>query len=160
MNRILPIDTAQEVIQKEKHAGKRVVLVGGVFDILHIGHVRFLQEAKKVGDILVVALEPDSKVRKLKGEGRPINDENTRAYLLSCLQFVDYIAIFPQLWTNENYGKITKQLSPDIVAITEGDPMEKEKQQQIEAIGGELKVVTPKIPTPSTTQLIKLLALE
>lgn len=160
IKKILTIDQGIQIITKERQSGKSIVLVGGVFDILHLGHVRFLEAAKKAGDILVVALEPDSKVRKLKGEGRPINDEQTRAYMLSSLSFVDYVVIIPELTTDAQYAKLTKDFTPDIVAVTEGDPKRKQKQVQVTAIGGKLNVVTPKIPTPSTTQRIKLLALE
>lgn len=153
-------DTIIKVIKNLKQKGKRIVLVGGVFDILHIGHVRFLEEAKKAGDILVVALEPDSKVRKVKGEGRPINDEQTRAYMLASLRFVDYVVLLPEFTRDAQYTKLTQDFAPDIVAITEGDSKRLQKQVQVSAIGGKLNVVTPKIPTPSTTQLIKLLALE
>lgn len=153
-------DEIIEVIKNLKQKGKRIVLVGGVFDILHIGHVRFLEEAKKSGDILIVALEPDSKVRKVKGEGRPINDEKTRAYMLSSLSFVDYVVILPEFSTDAQYEKLTQDFSPDSVAVTEGDPKRKQKQEQVSAIGGKLNVVTPKIPTPSTTQLVKLLSLD
>lgn len=149
-----------ENIDQIKRDTKKVVLVGGVFDILHYGHVRFLEEAKKKGDILIVAIEPDSKVKKTKGEGRPINSAPIRSHVIASLACVDYVLVLPELNTNEDYFHITKTIAPTIIAVTEGDPMIEEKRKQIESLGGTLEIVTPTIPTPSTTQLIKLLSLE
>ncbi len=160
MQKVLLLDQAITVIQNEKRDGKRIVLAGGVFDILHIGHLRFLEEAKKQGDILLVAIEPDSKVKKLKGMFRPIHDEQKRAYMLASLRSVDYVVILPEMTTDQQYFTITKMLAPDVIAVTEGDSKLSQKRKQVKAIAGELVVVTSKIPTPSTSQLLKLLSLE
>ena len=80
-----------------KTAGKRVVATNGCFDILHVGHVRYLAAARKLGATLVVGLNGDSSVRQLKGEGRPINPEQDRAEVLAALESVDYVTIFPEL---------------------------------------------------------------
>lgn len=76
--------------------GKKLVFTNGVFDILHVGHIRTLSESSKLGDFLIVGLNSDSSVRRLKGTHRPINDQNSRAKLLSALSFVDAVVIFHQ----------------------------------------------------------------
>jgi rfaE bifunctional protein nucleotidyltransferase chain/domain len=80
-----------------RSAGTRMVATNGCFDILHVGHVRYLAAARKLGDVLVVGLNSDSSVRQLKGEGRPINREQDRAEVLAALESVDYVTIFPEL---------------------------------------------------------------
>jgi len=76
--------------------GKRVVATNGCFDILHVGHVRYLAAARKLGDVLVVGLNGDDSVRQLKGEGRPVNREEDRAEVLAALESVNYVTIFPE----------------------------------------------------------------
>ncbi len=160
MNVTISLEEAVQLMHAASSLGKQSVLVGGVFDILHVGHVRFLEQAKKEGDILFVALEPDLKVEKSKGKGRPINNAQTRAYMLSSLSFVDHVFVLPLLQTDQEYRLLTKKLAPSVIAVTEGDPYMEKKKQYAQAYGGRLAVVTPKLPTHSTTQLIKLLSLE
>lgn len=159
MQKVIRLTQAKSLISKFKNQSKTIVLVGGVFDILHYGHVRFLEMAKKQGDILIVALEPDKKIQKLKGNGRPINAEKMRAHVLSALSTVDYIILLPVLSTNKDYENLVKQLKPDVIAVTKGDQFTRGKREQAKSVGGKL-VVCPKIPTPSTSQLTKLLAIE
>jgi D-beta-D-heptose 7-phosphate kinase/D-beta-D-heptose 1-phosphate adenosyltransferase len=85
-----------EVVTKAKREHKRVVFTNGCFDILHIGHVKYLEEAKSFGDILIVGINSDASVRRLKGDNRPINVEEERAYLISSLDVVDFVTIFPE----------------------------------------------------------------
>jgi glycerol-3-phosphate cytidylyltransferase len=82
--------------QRLREAGKRTVATNGCFDILHVGHVRYLAAARKLGDALIVGLNGDQSVRKLKGEGRPLNNELDRAEILAALESIDYVVIFPQ----------------------------------------------------------------
>lgn len=159
-NKIIPFAGVRQVVNNARSANQTTVLVGGVFDILHFGHIRFLEEAKKQGDLLFVALEPDAKVKITKGAGRPIHDQGTRANMLAALVPIDYVFVLPHLTTNKEYEDMVQTIHPDVIGVTENDPFQEEKRRQIEAIGGKLVVVTPKIPTPSTTQLVKLLALE
>lgn len=77
--------------------GKRLVFTNGVFDILHVGHVRYLAEARSLGDVLVVAINSDRSVRELKGDGRPVVKENERAEILAALRQVDYVTIFDDI---------------------------------------------------------------
>jgi rfaE bifunctional protein nucleotidyltransferase chain/domain len=82
------------IIQAAKAAGKKIIFANGCFDILHIGHIRYLQQAKALGDVLIVGLNSDASVERLKGKGRPILDEQARAKLLSSLECLDYVVLF------------------------------------------------------------------
>lgn len=135
------------------------VLVGGCFDLLHYGHIRFLEEAKKLGDHLVVALESDENVRRMKGDHRPIHTQEQRKSMLEALISVDEVISLPPIQGHQEYFNLVTRVHPAVIAITQGDPKESNKRQQAEQIGATL-VVIPKVPTPSTSQLAKLLGLE
>lgn len=99
------------IAQRFKNEGKRVVFTNGCFDILHVGHVKYLQEAKSYGEVLIVGLNSDSSVRELKGPTRPVNVQNDRAYILAALESVDYVVMFSD---ETPYGLI-KSIAPDIL---------------------------------------------
>lgn len=100
----------QETIEKQR-SGKTIVFTNGCFDILHIGHVRYLQEAKNLGDILVVALNTDASVRKLKGPSRPVQSEKDRAEILAALGCVDFTLLFAE----ETPLQVIEALKPDVL---------------------------------------------
>ncbi len=106
--------TESELLQKLQNvrAGKKVVFTNGCFDLLHIGHVRYLQAAKALGDILVVALNTDASVKKLKGPTRPVQVENDRAEILAALECVDFTILFGE----ETPERVIKLIKPDILA--------------------------------------------
>ena len=106
------LDQLKSIIAKERKAGKRIVLANGCFDLIHVGHIRYLRESKERGDILVVALNSDSSVRKLKGPGRPILGEEERVAIISSFDFVDYITVFEE----PDVAEILLALKPDIHA--------------------------------------------
>lgn len=135
------------------------VLVGGCFDLLHYGHIRFLEEAKKLGNWLVVALESDENVRRMKGEGRPIHNQQQRKAMLEALSCVNEVIALPPMNNHQDYYDLVTRVRPQVIAITEGDPLETNKREQAAKAAAQL-VVIPKIPTPSTSQLAKLLGLE
>lgn len=135
------------------------ILVGGCFDLLHYGHIKFLEAAKKFGDNLIVALESDENVRHMKGDTRPIHTQEQRKAMLESVKFVDDIIMLPPLKTDEDYEALVKEVQPSIIAITEGDPMEEKKRSHAGLVGAEV-IVIPKIHSPSTSQLAKLLDLE
>lgn len=135
------------------------VLVGGCFDLLHFGHISFLTAAKSHGDYLVVALESDENVRKMKGDTRPIHSQEQRKTMLESLRFVDEVILLPPMSGDRDYYEFVRKTKPDIIAITEGDPMKPKKNEQAMDIGATL-IEIPKIHTPSTSQLAKLLGLE
>ena len=92
--KIKKIEGLKGIVEELKKKGKKIVTSNGVFDILHIGHVRYLQEARKLGDVLIVAVNSDSSVKSIKDPRRPLNNENDRAEALAALECVDYIVIF------------------------------------------------------------------
>lgn len=135
------------------------VLVGGCFDLLHFGHTEFLRKAKALGDWLVVALESDENVKRMKGDGRPIHSQHQRRKMLESLSFIDEVIELVPIKTYEEYANLVKDVQPHVIATTEGDPILEKKKGQAKLVGAEL-IVIPKIPTPSTSQLAKLLGLE
>jgi len=143
-----------KIIEGQKKKGKQVVLANGCFDLIHIGHIRYLKESKKKGDVLVVALNSDSSVRKLKGKGRPILNENERAEIISSFSFVDYITFFNE----EKVDKVLLSLKPHVHAkgsdYTEETVPEKETVQDY---GGKIAITGgPKVK--STSKLIEEIA--
>ncbi len=82
------------IVETLKNSGSKIIFTNGCFDVLHVGHVRYLQDARSQGDVLIVGLNSDASVQRLKGKGRPILDQNARAALLSALECVDHILIF------------------------------------------------------------------
>lgn len=135
--------------------GKRLVLTNGCFDLLHVGHVRYLQAARMLGDALAIALNSDASVRALKGEGRPINSESDRAEVLAALECVDYIAIFSEMRAT----RFLETVKPAIY-VKGGDytleTLDREERGVFEKIGAEIKIL-PLQPGYSTSRLISRL---
>lgn len=104
-------DEIYALSERLKKEGKKVVFTNGCFDILHVGHVKYLQEAKSYGDVLIVGLNSDSSVRELKGPTRPVNTEADRAYILAALESVDYVVMFSE----ETPHDLIKNIAPDIL---------------------------------------------
>jgi len=137
----------------------RTVLTGGCFDILHIGHVRFLSEAKAMGDYLVVLLESDGNVKELKGTCRPVFSQKERAEMLSALGSVDLVVLLPTMQSDSDYLDLVMDIKPDIIAVTENDPNIKNKRRQAKKVEGKLKII-PLTKTFSTSKLAKILGME
>src|SRR5476651_1704379 len=97
MNKVISVKNAQKITDKIKNENKTIVVCGGCFDILHVGHISFLQEAKKQGNYLFVLLENDKTVRRLKGSNRPIHHQEERAEVLAALSFVDYVVLLDEM---------------------------------------------------------------
>lgn len=135
------------------------VLVGGCFDLLHYGHIQFLRSAKALGDHLVVALESDENVRRMKGDTRPIHTQAQRRNMLEALEAVDEVISLLPLKTDADYAALVTSVHPAVIAITKGDPMETKKRVHASIVGASI-VIIPKVHTPSTSQLAKLLDLE
>ena len=138
---------------------RRVVLVGGCFDLIHYGHISFLKQAKAQGDYLVVALESDENVRQMKGAARPIHSQSQRRAMLEALECIDEVISLPPMHSDQNYLELVLKVRPQVIAVTEGDPIKDKKEQHALKVGASL-VVIPKIRTPSTSQLAKLLELD
>jgi FAD synthetase len=156
MDKILTINQLSK-LNKLTH-NKKVVLVGGCFDILHIGHITFLEKAKQKGDLLIVLLESDESIRKSKGRSRPINFQNIRAKILSSLESVDYVVLLPFIESNQKYDELVQKLKPDILATTRGDKGMLHKKRQAKKIEAKLITVTEKIKDQSTTKIARLIS--
>lgn len=157
MNKILKPKEAIEIARKLKKQGRSVALVGGFFDILHIGHIKFLEKAKEKADALFVFLESDEQARKLKGENRPVNTQKARAEVLSALKSVDYIVLLPKMKNDKHYDKLVTLINPMIIAVTKGDKNIKHKIRQAEKIGAVILPVLSHIPDKSTSKLAKII---
>jgi D-beta-D-heptose 7-phosphate kinase/D-beta-D-heptose 1-phosphate adenosyltransferase len=145
MGQILNWNNLKTVIERLKAEGKKIVFTNGCFDIIHIGHVRYLREAKKLGDVLVIGLNSNSSVSKIK-PGRPINTENNRAEVLSSLEMVDYVTIFNE----DTPYELIKHLMPDV--LVKGGDWKKE-----DIVGSDIAPEThslPYISGVSTTEII------
>lgn len=94
MQKIKKREDLKKILEKLKRKGKKIVFANGCFDLIHVGHLRFLKSAKKKGDVLVVGINSDSSTRKIKGKGRPIINEKQRAEILASFECVDYVTIF------------------------------------------------------------------
>ncbi len=158
MKKNLNIKEAVEIAKELRNKGKSIILAGGCFDILHVGHLIFLKKAKKQGDVLFVLLESDSNIEKLKGKNRPINTQKDRASLLAALTVVDYIILLPNVITNNQYDQLVMQIKPSIIAVTKGDPSIYHKERQAKKVNGKVVAVTKIIKDQSTTRLAKLIS--
>ena len=147
-----------ETFHPKKSEG-RIVLTGGCFDILHIGHVRFLSEAKGMGDYLIVLLESDQKVKELKGKNRPVFIQKERAEMLSALRSVDLIVLLQMMENDSDYLNLVAKIKPDIIAVTEDDPHIKMKIRQAKEVGAMLKIISL-TKTFSTSKLATILGME
>ena len=111
-SKIVPRDRLQSKLAEHKRRGERIVFANGCFDTLHVGHVRYLEGARREGDLLVVGVNDDSSVRILKGPGRPILDQKARAHLVAALRSVDYVVLFSEATVEA----LLEELRPDVHA--------------------------------------------
>ncbi len=151
LGKIVPEPEA--AIIRKTYAPQRIVFTNGCFDLLHVGHVRYLAAAKQLGDILVVGLNSDASVRLLKGPDRPINPESDRAEILAALTVVDHVVIFQEM----RVTRLISSLQPDLY-VKGGDysvdSLDQGEVDAVRSVGAEIKIV-PLVPGRSTTQLIE-----
>jgi rfaE bifunctional protein nucleotidyltransferase chain/domain len=142
-------ETAQELLKNK--GDRKIVFTNGCFDILHVGHIAYLNEAKKYGDLLVLGLNSDASVKRLKGENRPVNPESDRSFMLENLKAVDLVEIFEE----DTPLELIKALSPDVL-VKGGDwkPDQIVGSDLVLANGGEVRSLLFK-DGYSTTNLIK-----
>ncbi len=151
LEKILPLDRACKKVDEWKRQGKKVVFTNGCFDLLHPGHTRYLAEAKKRGDVLVVAINSDRSTRSLKGPGRPIVPEAERAEMLAALESVDLVTVFD----DPTPAAVVTRMLPHVLVKGAGwKPDEIVGRAEVEAAGG-IVVSAPAIPGYSTTALIE-----
>ena len=146
MGKILSLDGLKQELSALRDQNKRIVFTNGCFDILHVGHVRYLREASALGDALVVGLNSDASVSRLK-KGRPINSEDQRAEVLASLEMVDYVTIF----TEDTPFELIKSLMPDV--LVKGGDWKKE-----DIVGADLVSEVHSLPfvdSISTTNIIR-----
>ncbi len=150
-NKTLSRIQLQEERARLRSAGKTLVFTNGVFDILHVGHVRYLEQARQLGDALVVAINSDRSVRELKGEGRPLMTENDRAEILAALACVDYVTIFDDV----SPRVLIAELLPDVL-VKGGDYTldQIHGREEVEAAGGRV-VSLPFVEGVSTSEIIE-----
>jgi rfaE bifunctional protein nucleotidyltransferase chain/domain len=110
-SKIQPWKSIQSTVSQWKLVGEKIVFTNGCFDILHFGHIHYLAEASELGDRLVIGLNSEASVKRLKGEHRPINDEVTRQYLLAALEFVDGVVVFEE----DTPLELIKTILPDVI---------------------------------------------
>ena len=140
-------------LQQAKADGNVVVTTNGCFDVLHLGHLRYLQAARQLGDLLVVAVNSDSSVRELKGENRPLVPEDERAEMLAGLECVDYVVIFPEATPIE----LLAELKPSI-HVKGGDyKLEQLPEREVVEENGGKVIVGLNVPGKSTTNLIEVI---
>lgn len=135
---------------------KKTVLVGGCFDLFHYGHLQFLKAAKKQGNYLIVAIDPDDFIREKKGR-EPIHSQQQRAEILRSLKIVNTVICLPYLKTYEDYLALVKKIKPAVIAVTENDPQLKNKQKQAAVVGAQVKIVTPLLIGFSSSQFLNKL---
>jgi rfaE bifunctional protein nucleotidyltransferase chain/domain len=153
--KIIDMDQLAERARELRRAGKRLVVTNGCFDLLHVGHVRYLQAARALGDALAIGLNGDRSVRELKGAGRPVNNESDRAEVLAALECVDFVTIFPEMRAT----RFIKAARPAIYAKG-GDytteTLDVEERAVMREIGGEVRIL-PFVQGHSTSDLLEKL---
>jgi rfaE bifunctional protein nucleotidyltransferase chain/domain len=150
-NKIASREALRERVEEWRRAGEQIVLANGNFDLLHVGHVRYLHGAKALGGKLIVAINSDDSVRALKGEGRPIIPQGERAEIVAALAAVDAVVIFPEL----DVRPIIREIRPDIHAKgTDYTAESVPERDTVAECGGRVKIVgDPK--EHSTTEIIR-----
>ncbi len=149
--KILSLEQLLGVRKGLRAAGRRLVFTNGVFDLLHVGHVRYLAEARNLGDALIVAINSDRAVRELKGAERPVTSEDERAEVLAALRDVTYVVIFDDI----SPRSLIAQLLPDVL-VKGGDwgLAEIHGREEVEAAGGQVASL-PFVAGSSTTEIIE-----
>ena len=138
--KIVALDDVAKRVEQLRAGGKQIVATNGCFDLLHAGHIRYLKAARALGDVLVVGLNGDESVHKLKGPGRPINNESDRAEVLAALESVDLVAIFPELRAT----RFIELVRPDVY-VKGGDysseTLDNEERTVLKKIGAKIDIV-------------------
>ena len=153
--KIVSVEELARIAREMRAAGKRLVVTNGCFDLLHLGHVRYLRAARTLGDVLAVGLNGDQSVRELKGPDRPINNERDRAEVIAALEDVDFVAIFPEVRAT----RFLEMVAPEIY-VKGGDyasaTLNAEERAVMEKAGTEIRFI-PFEPGYSTSGIIERL---
>ncbi|HXM74905.1 MAG TPA: adenylyltransferase/cytidyltransferase family protein [Chthoniobacterales bacterium] len=154
-NKIVDIEELARRSTELRAAGKKLVATNGCFDLLHVGHVRYLQAARALGDALVVGVNGDDSARELKGPGRPLNNEKERAEVLAALECVDLVTIFPELRAT----RFIQAAAPAIYAKGgdyTAETLNAEERNALQKIGAEIRII-PFEKGYSTSRLLERL---
>lgn len=154
MGKVILLKQISALSKQIKSQNQKITVVGGCFDILHVGHIRFLQKAKSLADVLVVILESDEKIKLMKGETRPLNSQKMRAKVLAALQDVDYVVMLPGKMENKDYDSVIQKIKPDFIAATKGDPNMKFKKRTAKLVEARVVCVTDLVKGYSTGKII------
>jgi rfaE bifunctional protein nucleotidyltransferase chain/domain len=151
--KILSLEELAQRAEEIQRNGRRLVLTNGCFDLLHVGHVRYLQEARALGDFLAVAVNGDESVRALKGNGRPLNTATDRAEVLAALSSVDFVTIFPSMRATD----VIAALRPSIYAKGgdyQVETLNPEELSALEKVGARIEIL-PLVAGKSTSGLLE-----
>jgi D-glycero-beta-D-manno-heptose 1-phosphate adenylyltransferase len=139
-DKVVPLEELEQRANKLRAAGKRIVATNGCFDLLHVGHIRYLSAARALGDALIVGINGDQSVRELKGAGRPVTNERDRAEIVAALECVDLVTIFPEVCAT----RFLELAAPDIY-VKGGDynqdTLNAEERQVLQKIGAKIDIV-------------------
>jgi D-glycero-beta-D-manno-heptose 1-phosphate adenylyltransferase len=137
-SKILTLEALQPVVEKHRQNRKTIIFANGCFDLLHVGHIRYLEGARRLGDILIVGLNSDNSVKKLKGPLRPLMPENERAEILAAISYVDYIVIFDE----PTVRRVLLQLRPDVHCKGTDYTLESVPEREVVlSYGGKIAIV-------------------
>jgi len=154
-NKIINYSQLSKIYNNFKKDNKTTVLVTGVFDLLHQGHIQFLQKAKKHGDLLLVGLESDERVMQMKGIDRPVENINERMNKVAKLNYVDFVFALPVNFDNMERERFIAVLKPDIFAVSSHTQYLAKKRDIMNKYGGKVVIVMQKDDRFSTTQIIR-----
>lgn len=154
-SKIASVESLQAVCAEARGAGKTIALANGCFDLLHVGHTRYLQGARAEGDLLIVGINADASVRKLKGEGRPLQNQDDRALLVAALHVVDHVVIFPE----DTVENLLLTLKPDVHCKGTDYTQETVPERDIvKSYGGRIAIVGDPKDHNTSTLLMQLSA--
>jgi len=152
-DKIIPWEKLPEWRAALRKTGKKLVVTNGCFDLLHLGHVTYLETARSNGDVLLIGLNGDNSVRQLKGSDRPVNSEQDRAGVLAALESVSGVCVFAE----KTATRFLSAAEPDVY-VKGGDytvdTLDKDERRAVEGAGGKI-VIIPFVPGKSTTELLK-----
>ncbi|HOE62447.1 MAG TPA: D-glycero-beta-D-manno-heptose 1-phosphate adenylyltransferase [Candidatus Sumerlaeota bacterium] len=149
--KIIQRNEAIDIVRKLKAENKRIVFTNGCFDLIHVGHVRLLQEARNRGDCLIVGLNTDASIRRIKGDKRPLLDESQRGRIVAAFESVDYVLFFDE----DTPEELIREIKPDVLVKGGDYTMEAVAgRQEVWDAGGEVILYTP-VPGRSTSAIIE-----
>ncbi|MBS3099190.1 D-glycero-beta-D-manno-heptose 1-phosphate adenylyltransferase [Candidatus Pacearchaeota archaeon] len=158
-SKICSLEELKKIVDDLKKKNKKIVWTNGCFDLLHVGHTRYLKEAKKLGDTLIVGLNSDASVKKLKGEDRPIQTETERAEILSSLEFIDYVTIFPETTPTRYIGELKPHVYVKGGDYSVEQLRKHEEGKIIEEQGGEI-IIVPLENSTSTSKILESIKMQ